>query len=112
MENRELVLALVTAQAYESIGELNGTSPLSRLLDELEAVPGREAALRGFDFDVTVATRLVVGMVISMALLDNWTFPPEKKRPSRQRIVDEMVALMLHGLARQDALPEPAETAN
>ena len=37
-EHRELVLALVTAQAYESIQELNDASPLSRLLDELEAV--------------------------------------------------------------------------
>src|SRR5437764_15254614 len=32
-EHRDLVLALVTAQAYESIQELNEASPLSRLLD-------------------------------------------------------------------------------
>jgi AcrR family transcriptional regulator len=105
-ENRELVLALVTAQAYESIGELDGASPLSALLDELEAVPDRVAAFSGFAFDIPVATRIVVGMVISMALLDNWMFPPDKKRPSRQRIVNEMVSFMTHGLARQDTTAE------
>jgi AcrR family transcriptional regulator len=110
-ENRELVLALVTAQAYESIQELNDASPLSRLLDELETVAGREAELRGFEFDVQISTRLVAGMVMSMALLDEWLFPMGKRRPSRQRIVNEMVAFMLHGLAHREAIQEPAEAS-
>jgi AcrR family transcriptional regulator len=110
-ENRELVLALVTAQAYESIQELNDASPLSRLLDELETVAGREAELRGFEFDVQISTRLVAGMVMSMALLDEWLFPLGKRRPSRQRIVNEMVAFMLHGLAHREAVSEPAEAS-
>src|SRR5438067_1566709 len=42
-ENRELVLALVTAQAYESIQELNAANPLSHLMDQLEEVAGHEA---------------------------------------------------------------------
>jgi AcrR family transcriptional regulator len=110
-EHRELVLALVTAQAYESIQELNDASPLSRLLDELEAVAGREAEVRGFEFDVQISTRLVAGMVMSMALLDEWLFPLGKRRPSRQRIVNEMVAFMLHGLAHREAVAEPAEAS-
>jgi len=110
-EHRELVLALVTAQAYESIQELNDASPLSRLLDELELVAGREAELRGFEFDVQISTRLVAGMVMSMALLDEWLFPSGKRRPSRQRIVNEMVAFMLHGLAHRPAVSEPEEAS-
>jgi AcrR family transcriptional regulator len=110
-ENRELVLALVTAQAYESIKELNEASPLSRLMDELEQVAGREADLRGFKFDVHISTRLVAGMVMSMALLDEWLFPSGKRRPSRQRIVNEMVAFMLHGLAHRNEA-EPAAEAS
>ncbi len=105
------MLALVTAQAYESIQELNDASPLSRLLDELEAVAGREAEVRGFEFDVQISTRLVAGMVMSMALLDEWLFPLGKRRPSRQRIVNEMVAFMLHGLAHREAVAEPAEAS-
>jgi len=53
-------------------------------------------------------TRLVAGMVMSMALLDEWLFPLGKRRPSRQRIVNEMVAFMLHGLAHRPAVSEPA----
>ena len=110
-ENRELVLALVTAQAYESIKELNEASPLSRLMDELEQVAQREADLRGFEFDVHIATRLVAGMVMSMALLDEWLFPTGKRRPSRQRIVNEMVAFMIHGLAHRNEADRAAEAS-
>jgi len=110
-ENRDLVLALVTAQAYESIDDLNAASPLSRLMEELEVVTRREAELRGFRFDVQISVRLVAGMVMSMALLDEWLFPAGKRRPSRQRIVNEMVALMLHGLAHRDADEEPIEAS-
>ena len=95
-------MALVTAQAYESIQELDDASPLSLLLDELETVARREAEVRGFTFDVQIATRLVAGMVMSMALLDDWLFPPGKRRPSRQKIVNEMVAFLLHGLTHRD----------
>jgi AcrR family transcriptional regulator len=110
-ENRELVLALVTAQAYESIQELNEATPLSRLLDELEVVAAREAELRGFKFDVQITVRLVAGMVMAMALLDEWLFPAGKRRPSRQRITNEMVAFMIHGLAHRDALDGRAEAS-
>jgi AcrR family transcriptional regulator len=99
LDHGELVLALITAQAYEALDEVDGASPISRLLDELEAVPDREAALRGLDFEVLIATRLVVGMVMAMALLDKWMFPPGTRRPSRKRIVDEMVTMVVHGLA-------------
>jgi len=110
-ENRDLVLALVTAQAYESIDDLNAASPLSRLMEELEVVTRREAELRGFRFDVQISVRLVAGMVMSMALLDEWLFPAGRRRPSRQRIVNEMVAFMLHGLAHRHADEEPIEAS-
>lgn len=107
-EHRELVMALVTAQAYESLQEVSDASPLTRLLEELETLAGAEAAARGFHFDVPVATRVATGMVMGMALLDEWLFQPGRRKPSRQRIVDEMVAFMLHGLAHRDQAAPPA----
>jgi AcrR family transcriptional regulator len=107
-EHRQLVLALIAAGAFESMPELVEASPLSTLLGELELVAGREADARGYaPFDVPFATRIVAGMVMAMSLLDDWLFPPEQRRPARQRIVDEMVAFMLHGLAHRDALAPP-----
>jgi len=90
--------------------------PLSGLDDTavaafVEQVAGREAELRGYQFDVHISTRLVAGMVMSMALLDEWLFPTGKRRPSRQRIVNEMVAFVLHGLAHREAVAEPAEAS-
>ena len=88
--------------------ELIAASPLSQLMDELELVATREAEARGYaPFDVPVATRVVAGMVMSMTLLDDWLFAPGRRRPSRQRIVDEMVGFMLHGLAHRDAVVPP-----
>jgi AcrR family transcriptional regulator len=107
-EHRQLVLALVAAGAFESMPELVEASPLSTLLGELELVAGREADARGYaPFDVPVVTRIVAGMVMAMSLLDDWLFPPEQRRPADRRIVDEMVAFMLHGLAHRDALAPP-----
>ena len=62
-------------------------------------MPTREAERRGLDFDVQIATRLVVGMVIAMAVLDKWMFTTGRRRPGRKRIVNEMVGMVLHGLA-------------
>ena len=107
-EHRQLVLALIAAGAFEAMPELIEASPLSRLLDELEFVASREAEARGYAaFDVEVATRTVAGMVMAMALLDDWLFPPGKRRPGRERIVNEMVGFMVHGLAHRDALAPP-----
>jgi len=99
LEHGDLLLALISAQAYDEIDDADGASPISRLLDELEAVPTREAERRGLDFDVQIATRLVVGMVIAMAVLDKWMFTTGRRRPGRKRIVNEMVGMVLHGLA-------------
>ena len=108
LEHGDLLLALISAQAYEAIDVVDGASPISRMLDDLEVVPRREAEQRGLDFDAQVATRLVAGMVMAMALLDRWMFEPGKRRPSRKRIVDEMVRMVLHGLAT----PEPSGGPN
>ena len=89
LEHGDLLLALISAQAYDEIDDA----------DELEAVPAREADRRGLDFDVQIATRLVVGMVMAMALLDKWMFTMGRRRPGRKRIVNEMVGMVLHGLA-------------
>ncbi|HEV8627763.1 MAG TPA: helix-turn-helix domain-containing protein [Acidimicrobiia bacterium] len=103
-EHRQLVMALVAARAFEAMPDLIEASPLSALMDELEFVAAREAEERGYaPFDVPVATRIVAGMVMAMTLLDDWLFAPGRRRPSRQRIIDEMVAFMVHGLAHRDA---------
>jgi len=59
--------------------------------------------LRAPDYDVQL--RAVFAMVVGLVLLDPWIMPKPPRRPSRARIIDEMVATVLHGLLMSDLLP-------
>ena len=50
-----------------------------------------------------VTIRVTFAMVVALAVFQDWLFPPEH-RPDRQRIIDEMVQFMVHGLARDGAV--------
>jgi AcrR family transcriptional regulator len=101
-QNRELVMALLAARAYEV--DLTATPELSDALDRLQALVELELAQRGLtNVDVPVTIRVTFAMVVALAVFQDWLFPPEK-RPSRERIVDEMVRFMVHGLARGGAV--------
>lgn len=118
-EHRELIMALVAAHAYEVGVAGNGEGGmLSGALDRLEEVVEAEVSRRGFTgVDIPVAIRATFGMVMAMAVLDDWLFPPGRRRPGRDRIVNEMVAFMVHGLAHRPpgdevVIPAGAEDAS
>ena len=97
-QNRELVMALLAARAYEI--DLTAKPELSDALDRLQTVVEVELAQRGLeDVDVPVTIRVTFAMVVALAVFEDWLFPRDN-RPSRERIVDEMVHFMVHGLAR------------
>jgi AcrR family transcriptional regulator len=97
-QNRELVMALLAARAYEI--DLAATPELSDALDRLQAVVELELAQRGLEgVDVPVTIRVTFAMIVSLAVFEDWLFPCDN-RPSKDRIVDEMVRFMVHGLAR------------
>jgi AcrR family transcriptional regulator len=97
-QNRELVMALLAARAYEI--DLTAKPELSDALDRLQTVVEVELAQRGLSgVDVPITIRVTFAMVVALAVFQDWLFPPEK-RPSKERIVDEMVQFMVHGLAR------------
>jgi hypothetical protein len=57
---------------------------------------------RGWDgVDIEVATRVTIGMVLAIALLDDWLFGRGKRRPSRKRILNELAAFQLFGAMRR-----------
>jgi AcrR family transcriptional regulator len=97
--NRDLVMALVAARAYEV--DLTARPELSDALDRLQALVEGEMAQRGLeDIDVPVTIRVTFAMVVALAVFQDWLFPRDH-RPSNERIVDEMVQFMVHGLARR-----------
>lgn len=100
-ENREIVIALLAARAYEV--DLATEPKLSNALDRLQALVEFEMAQRGLiDIDVPVTIRLTFALVVSQAVFADWLFP-EGQKPPRERIIDEMVQFMVHGLAHHAA---------
>jgi AcrR family transcriptional regulator len=101
-QNRELVMALLAARAYEI--DLTAKPELSDALDRLQALVEVELAQRGLNgVDVPITIRVTFAMVVALAVFQDWLFPPGK-RPSKERIVDEMVHFMVHGLARDETV--------
>ena len=101
-DNRELVIALLAARAYEV--ELDATPELSTALDRLQSLVEFEMAQRGLtDIDVPITIRVSFALVVSQAVFGDWLFP-EGRRPPRGQIIDEMVRFMVHGLARDGAV--------
>jgi len=92
-EHRELIMALLAAQAYEI--DLSDTPELSAALDRLQSVA---------DVELTT-TPAIFAMVFALAAFESWLLP-RQRRPSRERIVDEMVRLTASGLARHSPAHE------
>ena len=106
-EHREIVVALTVAHADDIDivgGEGAGVgAELSNVLSRLERLVNAEIERRdlaGLDPPLTV--RVTVGMVMAMALLDEWLFPGPR-RPSEARLVHEMTMYMAHGVASRPA---------
>lgn len=59
------------------------------------------AQLVGVDQDATILS--VAGMVFGVVLLDDLLVPPGTRRPSRERLRQEMSALVLHGVLHRVA---------
>jgi len=102
-QHREIVVALTVAHAYDidivgGDGAGVGTE-LSDVLSRLEGLVNAEIERRDLHgLDPPLSVRVTVGMVMAMALLDEWLFPGPR-RPSQARLVKEMTMYMAHGVA-------------
>lgn len=102
--HRELLLTLIAARVK------GGDPQLAQVADNvLHAFAGHLAAihevlldqgeLRDFNkLDHPVTLAAATGAVMSVVLLDDWLFPLGGTHPSRERIVEELRALLLHGI--------------
>jgi hypothetical protein len=96
-EHRELVIALVAADAFEDEVSSLG-SDFAHTFDALETLTGVEAEGRGFaGLDTPLTVRVTAGMVMSAALLSGWLCGA--RRPSRDRLVHEMTMYVLYGIS-------------
>jgi AcrR family transcriptional regulator len=109
--NRALLRALLRT-SDEDAGALDAAVPLRRLFDELERVATNGLEAAGFQAtEVDLVVRFTFGLVLSVAVLDDWLLPRGRRRPSRQRIVDELVAYVTLGVNRYPLMPPQARPA-
>lgn len=102
--HKGLVRAALNAHAYEAHldnrGEAAGAdgSATEDLFGRLEDLVRRGWAEQGWsEVDPMLAVRLTFGLVMSAAVFDDWLFGP-RTRPSREHLIDELTAYMMHGL--------------
>jgi AcrR family transcriptional regulator len=91
----ELLVALMRDQRDEK--------PLLPLLQELERVAAYETGLQGYTgVDIVVSTRLHFAVVAFNAAFGESLYP-DARRPTRERVIDEMTAFLVHGTAHRPA---------
>ncbi|EHB56092.1 transcriptional regulator, TetR family [Mycolicibacterium rhodesiae JS60] len=98
-ENRELTIAYLQGRARSDTEE----SVLSRELGSVVDRVGSAIAGQGLaGVDVPVVVRCVTAMVLSLVLFDDFLFPPQDV-PDDERVITEVVALILHGIENRSA---------
>lgn len=103
-EQRKLVMALLDADAYEDFQLSAADSPLSKHIDELVQMAKTELHFRGWgDLDLEVVTRITIGTVLGLALLDPYLFPSTGRRhPDRERFLESLIQYQLHMFGQAD----------
>ena len=100
-QHRRLVLALLTADAYEReiAGSLSGKeSPIAAIHGLTEEIMSAELEKRGFEgLDLRLTVRLPFATLLATAVFDGPVFAGVGRRPSRDKIVEEMTALIVYG---------------
>jgi len=102
-ENRTLVLALLSAQAFEDPDSVQFPElhhELDGLLAGLERLLAVEAAERGYPVDAPVTIRLMFGIVLTSAVHADWLFAPGR-HPGRRRLLAELSSLTVFGVANR-----------
>jgi AcrR family transcriptional regulator len=93
-----LLSALEASSATGRSAHDNVLDNLARQFQSTMTLQGDEEFREDYDEQASLAT--FVGMVFGVALLDDLIFPAGSRRPSRQRLIDEMNKTTMVGVGR------------
>ncbi|WP_236977449.1 MULTISPECIES: TetR/AcrR family transcriptional regulator [Mycobacterium] len=111
--NRRLIHEMIAARAVG--GPLSADTEvapqLGALLEEFEAVIEQEISQRGFrPFEPAVVTRVIFGMVFSLAVFGDWMFEgATRPSPSAEAFLEEMARLTIYGAYPEGVAPVVAQ---
>jgi AcrR family transcriptional regulator len=99
---RELLMALLGADASDPDGAPMDGQPLVPLLDELERLGTYELGAPGHaGVNQRVVVRCMFGMVAFVGAFQNSLYPRGVPRPHREQVVHEMTMLLVHGVTHR-----------
>jgi AcrR family transcriptional regulator len=113
-DNRGLIVSYIATSVFEPEVTRFETSPMF-----LEAI-NTLAAWAETEFvepnglrpmNVMIVNRAIIGMVMSMALFEDWLLGGEHTNPTRDQIIRELTELALHGIDRRDRRRTAPSTA-
>jgi AcrR family transcriptional regulator len=70
-----------------------------------EVLQTEDAALHFPGIDPSLSLAAGIGMTMSLVLLDDWLFDPDRRRPGRKRILHEITTMIVHGLTHRSVQP-------
>lgn len=107
--NRRLIHEMIGARAVGGplSAETASAPHLGKLLEQFEAIIEDAVEERGFrPFDPAITTRVIFGMVFSIAVFGDWMFEgTTRPRPSVEAFLDEMSRLTIYGAYPEGAKP-------
>ena len=99
-KNRGLLMSFFATRAFEpAVVEGHGADMMQAALDDIAIVSEQRLRRLGVDvsdMNVRLASRAGIGMVLAVALLDDWLLPGRDK-PGADEIVDELTRQVLYG---------------
>jgi AcrR family transcriptional regulator len=110
-ENRRLIREMISGHATGSLAADTVSTPqLGALLERFEDFIERERDAGGFrDFDPAVMTRLMFGLVFSVAIYGDWMLEgATRPRPGVEAFIDEMARLTIYGAYPEGSGPPVA----
>jgi hypothetical protein len=108
-----LILSYIAVSVFEpEVVPFDRASPLLDTLNTLVRWSQRElpAVKKADPVRLLVANRALAGMILSMALFEDWLLPDVGKPPSREVIIDELTDFVLHW-NRTDVKPKAGRIA-
>ena len=85
-----------------------GGTTIQDALGDLARLTEEDLVRRGVrldDFNVPLASRSVIGMVLGLALFGDWLLPTGKRRPTQREIFEELTRQVLYGGLNQRPSP-------
>jgi AcrR family transcriptional regulator len=108
-ENRGLIMSYLGMSVFEPeiVTGLEHTPALDQAFDQLAERSAERVTQLGRlpPADTRVVTRAVVGMVTMMALMRDFGLARDKDSTAREKVLDEMTTLVLHGVLHREQGP-------